>query len=39
MNDPSLVCMFCIGNHMDESAIWEKIAQHQENCTMLYELL
>ena len=33
----------CIGNCMDESAIWKKIARQQENCTrqsrVLFELL
>ena len=35
--------MICIGNHMDESVIWEKIARQQENRTrqsrVLFELL
>ena len=25
----------CIGNPMDDSVIWEKIARQQENCTRL----
>ena len=35
--------LISIGNHMDDSAIWEKIAWEQENCTwqsrVLFELL
>ena len=27
------VCSLSTGNRMDESAIWEKIARQQENCT------
>ena len=37
------VTSISIGNRMDESAIWEKIAWQQENCTrrsrVLFELL
>ena len=25
--------MVCIGNHMDESVIWEKIPWQQDDCT------
>ena len=36
-------CVIHIGNRMDESAIWEKIARQQEYCTrrsqVLFELL
>ena len=35
--------VICIGNCMDESAIWEKIARQLKNCTrrsrVLFELL
>ena len=35
--------LVCIGNRMDESAIWEKIAWQQKNCMrrsrVLFELL
>ena len=35
--------LICIGNHVDEGAIWEKIARQQENYTRrsraLFELL
>ena len=31
--------VICIGKHMDESAIWEKIARQQENCTRQIRVL
>ena len=40
LTKPSAIC---IGNRMDESAIWEKFARQQKNCMrrsrVLYELL